>query len=250
MICGVKKIGLSRGESIMSWPIPALKHEFVSISFFPDSIACSWIQRTKSGIAPLILRAYKRYSLHNFELYNLIPYNPTIIKKYITSFLQEHNLRDAFIMFCLHGPALMEQCIAMPTSTPHRSDFNIDQTSSMQWEYRYLYPNHDGQYVFYVYAVPRSLILQYELLATSMGCNLIGITTQTAALLEAYKNIFGAAFRKSQLAVDMMRCDNNVVDLISADALRRMVALPGYIAKDEYATVAAACGIICGERLS
>jgi hypothetical protein len=231
------------------WPLPALKHEFVTISFSPNSITCSWVQKTKTGAASLVLRAHKRYVLNNLELHHLIPFNPTIIKKYITSFLCEHDLSDAFIAFCLQGLGITEHFIAMPTSTPHRTDFAIANTSSVQWEYRYLYPNHDGQYVFYAYAVPRALILQYQLLAMSMQCNLIAITTQTAALLDAYKNIFGIAFRKSQLAIDMMRYENNIHAFISDDAVRRMVSLSGSVTKEDYAAIAAACGVFCGEKM-
>lgn len=230
------------------WPIPALKHEFVSISFSPSSIACSWIQKTKTSSAPLTLRAHKRYALNNLELYHLIPFNLAAIKQYINSFLSEYDLRDAFITFCLQGSGISEHFIAMSTSTPHRTDFAIANTSSMQWEYRYLYPNHDGQYVFYAYAIPRSLILQYQLLAMSMRCNVISITTQTAALLDAYKHIFGTAFRKSQLAVDMMKYENNIHALISDDAVRRMVSFGG-VAKEEHVAVAAACGVFYEEDM-
>ena len=229
------------------WSIPALTHELVSIVFSPDAITCSWIQKTKTATAPLIVRAYKKYPLHNLELYNLIPFNLTSIKKHIRSFLCEHGLQDAFVIFCLDGIA--EKCVALPTSTPHCADFNMPTVSSIQWEYRYLYSDHDGHYIFYVYALPRSLILQYELLAIGLCCNLIGIATKTAALLDAYKNIFGAAFRKSQLAIDMMRHDNDIQALITDDAVRRMVSFSGGIAKEDYSTIAAACGMFCAERI-
>lgn len=232
------------------WPIPSLQHEFVSITFSSQAITCSWIQKTTKGAAPLILRAYKRYSLNNFELYNLIPFNPTIIKKYILSFLHQYHLRNVFILFCLDGPIVVEQFVSMSTSAIHRTDFAIPNISSAQWEYRYIYPN-DGQYVFYVYAIPRSLILQYELLTMSMQCNVVTITTKTAALLAAYKNIFGTAFRKSQLAMDMMKYDNNVEDLVSADALRRTIMIDNSIdIKNEKIFIAAACGLFCAERFS
>jgi len=233
------------------WPIPVLEHELVSISFFPDALVCSWIQKTKTGTAPLVLRAYQHYPLTNLELENLIPFNPTVIKKCIISFLREHGLQNAFVTFCLcNDSGVMEKFVAMPISTPHRSDFGIAQSSNMLWEYRYLYPNDHGQYVFYVYSIPRSLILQYQLLAVAAQCNLITITTQTMALLDAYKTIFGVAFRRSQLAVDMMRYDNNVEQLISVDALRRMMSIPaGINTIDERLPIAAACGLMCVERI-
>lgn len=230
------------------WPIPFLKNEFVSIIFSSDAISCSWIQKTNKGAAPLVLRAYQRYTLHNSELYNLIPFNPTTIKKYILSFLQQYDLKNAFILFCLDGPGMLERFVSMPISTAHRTDFDIPHTSSIQWEYRYIYPNH-GQYVFYVYALPRSLILQYELLAMSMRCNMVMMTTKTAALLAAYKNIFGIAFRASQLAIDMTRYDNNVEDLISVDALRRMITIDSSIdIKNEKIFIASAYGLFCEEK--
>src|SRR5579872_6947879 len=120
------------------WPIPALEHELCTISFAPDSMTCSWIQKNSDdGLAPLTLRAYQRYQLDNLELTNLTLFNPTVIKKYINSFLCEHNKKNAFIAFSLDGPAIAEQFIALPTSTPHRADFGIAHSSNFLWNYRY-----------------------------------------------------------------------------------------------------------------
>jgi len=232
------------------WPIPALEHELISISFSPDSVACSWIQKTTTGTAPLILRAYKRYLLTNLELENLTIFNPTVIKKHITSFLQEHNLSNAFIAISLQGPGLMEKFVTMPTSTPHHTDFGIATVSNVQWEYRYLYPSDHGQYVFYVYSFPRSLLLQYKLLAIAAQLNVIAITTKTMSLLDTYKNVFGTAFRRSQLAIDMMRHNNNIDKLISVDALRRIITIPAEIGVlAEKSSIASACGLFFSERM-
>lgn len=232
------------------WPIPALEQELCTVSFSPDSVTCSWIQKTDNSRALLALRAYKRYSLDNLELEHLTLFNPTTIKKHISSFLAEHNKTDAFIAFSLDGPAVAEQYIALPTSTPHRSDFGIAQNSSVVWDYRYLYPNDHGQFIFYVYMVPRSLILQYQLLAIAAQCNLVAITIKSMALLTTYQHIFGTAFRRSQLGVDMMRHNNNIDALISADILRRMIHMPTTITlPDERSYIAAACGLFFDERI-
>ena len=231
------------------WPIPALEHKLVSVDFSDQALVCSWIEKTNNGTAPLLLRAYKRFPLTNLELENLVLFNPTIIKKYMCSFLEEHNLADAFIAFIVHGPTIAEQFVAMPTSTPHYTDFGIGNNRSLLWEYRYLYPNDHGQFVFYVYTVPRSLILQYQLLAIAAQCNLITMTTRTMALLSAYKNIFGIAFRHSQLAVDMMRCNNNIADLITADTLNRMVSVTADKVVSERLYCAAASGLFSSERI-
>ena len=232
------------------WLIPALEHKLVSIDFSPEALVCSWIEKTNNGTAALTLRAYKRFPLINLELEKLILFNPTVIKEHICSFLEEHNLTDAFIAFILHGPTIVEQFVAMPTSTPHYVDFGIaNNARSVLWEYRYLYPNDHGQFVFYVYTAPRSLILQYQLLAVAARCNLITMTTRTMMLLSAYKNIFGAVFRRSQLAVDMTRCNNNIEDIITIDTLNRMVNFAGLCTASERLYCAAALGLFCSERI-
>ncbi len=228
------------------WLIPVLKNEFVCVFFSSDTIACGWIQKSTTNSASLILRAYQRYALNNFESVHLIPCNPTKIKKCINSFLYEHDLHNAFVTFCLDG--IIEHYIALPTSTPARTDFNMPTTSGMQWEYRHLYSDHEGHHVFYVYAVAQSLMLQYKLLAIGTKCNLIRIAPKTIALLDAYKNIFGVAYRKSQLAVDMMQHDNNIQELISRDALRRMVSFSSDLKHDD-SIIAAMCGMFYAERV-
>src|SRR4030095_12236417 len=171
------------------WPIPALEQELCTISFSPDSIACSWIQQTNNGLAPLELRAYQRYQLDNGELEHGMIFSPTVVAQCINSFLHEQNRKNSFIVFSVNGSAIVEQFIALPTSTPHATDFNIVYSSNSVWGYRYLYPNDDGQFVFYVYVVPRLLVLQYQLLAMTVGCNFIAITTKNMALLSAYKHL-------------------------------------------------------------
>ena len=261
------------------WPMPALAHKFVSVIFTPDDLMCCWLDSsalspistlfqsgsplkgTENGVKradrekQLVLRAYKKYPLDNLELANLILFNPTVIKKYITAFLSEHDLSDAFVAFALHGPAVHEEFVTLPTSTPHRSDFTVSNSASMLWEYRYVYPRDDGQFVFYVYSVPRFVVLQYELLAVAVQCNLITMTTQTMALLSAYEHMFGSAFRRSQLAIDMMECNNNIGDLITADAVKRMVNMSSLspaarpeCLEEVYRRIAASAGLFCSER--
>lgn len=231
------------------WPIPALNHNVVSVLFLSDSLVCSWIEKTNTGAAYLSLNAYKRYHLTNLELENLVLFNPTAIKKYISSFLQKYDLQNAFIVFSMHGSAVTEKYMAMPTSTPRRADFGIAPSSNVVWDYRYIYSNDQGQYLFYVYLVPRFLVLQYQLLAIAAQCNVITITTCNMALLHTYKNIFGVAFRRSQLAIDMMRYNNKIEDCISVDALRRMITIPSDVTiQEEKVFIAAACGLFYAER--
>src|SRR5437762_1283274 len=113
------------------WPIPVCEHEYVSISFFSDSIVCSWIQKTNNGLAPLVLRAYERYPLNNGELVHGAVFNPTTIKNCIAAFLHKHDKEDALVVFSLDASDGMEQFIALPTSTPHRADFGVAHSSNL-----------------------------------------------------------------------------------------------------------------------
>jgi hypothetical protein len=232
------------------WPMPALTNKFVAIFFTQDSLVCCSVTKTKNGVTPFVLDAYKSYSLDNHELHNLTLFNPTIIKQHIVSFLTEHNLQNAFVAFVLDGPAVQEQFVTMPTATPQRTDFDIPNSAHMIWEYQYMYPTDSSHFVFYLYSVPRSVLLQYKLLAIAAQCNLITVTTQTMALLSAYQHMFGNAFRRSQLAIDMMRCNNNIGDLITIDTVRRMMDISGIkLSKDDYVQCIAAAGLFCSEGL-
>jgi hypothetical protein len=107
-----------------------------------------------------------------------------------------------------------------------------------------MYPNDHGQFIFYLYSVPRALLLQYKLLAIAAHLNLITITTKRMALLNAYKHIFGAAFRRSQFGIDMIKHHNKIEELISTPILQRIVTIPPTIsATDECVHLATAYGL-------
>jgi hypothetical protein len=232
------------------WLIPKLDHTIVSILFSSDSMSCCWIQKSPNQKQLLKICAYERYSLVDHEIERLILFNPTFIKKKIHSFLEKHNLVNAFVVCSFDGVGITQKFVTMPTATPHATDFDISRSSAVLSEYRYIYPNHDGQHVFYVYAIPRFIILQYQLMMVSLNANLITMTTSTMALLYTYQAIFGSAFRKSQLAVDMMRSENAPLALISADALRRMAVIPSEIfLSDEIGYIATAIGLFSAETM-
>ncbi|HSC25242.1 MAG TPA: hypothetical protein VLB80_03450 [Candidatus Babeliales bacterium] len=229
------------------WPIPTLNNTFVTVFFSSDTLICSWIERIDNN--PLLtLRAYKRYPLSNLELERLTIFNPTIIQKYISLFLHEYDLINAFILFSLQGSGVTEKFVAMSTSTPHHSDFGSMNSRNFLWEYRYLYPNDKGQFIFYVYKVLRSLVLQYQLLAIAAGCNLVTMTTKTIGLIDAYKYIFGTAFRRSQFAIDMIKCNNNIETLFSIDMLNRMLIFTTKGALQDQIYHAASIGLLSAER--
>jgi len=133
------------------WPLPSLDKQFVAITIQPHYLSCSWIQRSHKK-APLLLRAYKRFSLQDLELEKLTLFNPTRIKKYITTFLTTHQLDNAFIAFSLSGPNIIEQFIPLHTASPTPDNFSVQKSENILWKYEYIYPR-DHQFVFYVYSI-------------------------------------------------------------------------------------------------
>ena len=231
------------------WPIPTLDNDIVTFSFYDDALVCSWIEK-KHGHINAHVKAYQRHSLEHLELEKLILFNPTHIKNIMIQFLCEYKKHNAFIACSFHGTSIVEYCIALAISTPKREDFSIPHSSTMLWNYQYLYQNEDGQFVFYVYKMPQFLLLQYKLLAIAVGCNVITMTTQSLALLHCYKNIFGTVFRQSQLAVDMMRHNNHFEHIISTDMLQRTISMPTSLSlKKELPYLATSYGLFINQGL-
>lgn len=233
------------------WPLPPLENELITISFSPNNLTLSWIQKNTKTKTPLQCTAYERHELSNLELEKLILFNPTHIAKLITHFLSRHKKHNAFIAFSLQGASLTEEFITLPTSHPKATDFGMTPSSNFLWGYRFMYHNHDGQAVFYVYKIPRSLLLQYKLLTITTKMNLIMITTQTMSYFNAYKTIFGSSFRQSQFGLDMMRHNNKIENLISTDILKRVITPPINISiADEHAYLANAYGLFTSQGLN
>ncbi len=231
------------------WPLPPLDKQFVAITIQPHHLSCSWIQRSHKK-APFLLRAYKRFSLQNLELEKLILFNPTSIKKYITTFLSTHQLHNAFIAFSLSGPNIIEQFIALQTANPTPDNFSVQKADNILWEYEYVYPR-DHQFIFYVYSMPQAILLQYQLLSIAAHLNIIAIIPQRRVLLSLYKFLYGSAFRQAQLAVDMTRHHNMIEYLFTPDLLARIINISPNIKSrvEEMPYLLTACGLFVSEGI-
>ncbi len=229
------------------WPLPPLDKQFVAITIQPHHLSCSWIQRSHKK-APLLLRAYKRFRLQNLELEKLTLFNPTSIKKYITTFLSTYQLHNAFIVFSLSGPNIIEQFIPLYTANPTPDNFFMQKAENVLWEYEYVYPR-DHQFIFYVYSMPRAILLQYQLLSIAAHLNVIAIVPQRRVLLSLYKFLYDSAFRQAQLAVDMTRYHNMIEYLFTPDLLARIINIsPNIINRtEEMPYLLTACGLFVSE---
>jgi len=230
------------------WPLPLLDKQLVAITIQPHYLSCSWIQRS-SKKAPLLLRAYKRFGLQNLELEKLTLFNPTSIKKYITTFLSTHQLHNAFVTCSLSGPNITEQFIPLQTANPTSDDFSMQKAENILWEYEYIYPR-DHQFIFYVYSISRAILLQYQLLFTAAHLNIIAIIPQRRVLLSLYKFLYGVAFRQAQLAVDMTRYHNMIEYFFTSDLLARIISISPniQIGAKEIPYLLIACGLFVSEE--
>lgn len=176
----------------------------------------------------LFFGGYEQHSLSHLEIINSLVYNPTRVRMLITHFLAQHKKHNAYVSFCLSGPHIAQYYVTLPTAHPKSTDFGIAQSNAFEWGYRFMYHNDEGLAVFYVYKIPRALLLQYQLIAIAAHLNLIAITTDHMALYATYKTLFGKTFRQTQYALDMMKHKNCPDKLITLDALKRIITLPAH----------------------
>lgn len=234
------------------WGLPKHTDQLVTITFQPQVMTCSLITSSQQ-FAPLALQAYKKIIFQELELENLMVFNSTKIYEYILNFLDTYNAHNAFVACSLRGPTLFERFVAVTKADPTMEDFTVpDRRHHMHWDYRFAYPADNGFWVFYVTGMPRTLLLQYQLLAINTQLNLLTITSERMALLKLYEYQHGNAFRRSQLAIDMMRHHNMIEYLFDHDTLSRILYIPSTLAHhrtDDVQHLLSACGLFVSETM-
>lgn len=212
------------------WPMPPFNPHYVTISFSPHHISCYWFQQDSKNA---ILKSYQTTALENLELERLIVFNPSHISQIIHSFLEKHQLANAFALFCLSGPSVKEQFITLETATPDPEQFELPDKNkftwdklvwdNLVWDYTYLYPTQDGKFTFYAAGITRELLFQYQLLALRTHLNLIAVTPATIGLLGLYKHSKGSQFRQSQLGIELTKHNNRIDQLFDEKFLADMI---------------------------
>jgi hypothetical protein len=207
------------------WPFLSNTHEIVSIGIRPESIVCSWITSTKKSRAPYILRAYERMPIDTSVYNQGILFNFTTCTSFFKNFLEKHNITRAFITCSLSGSHITEFILDTHSASPATHEFPLQKLNKLMWDYRYLYPKEDARYALYACGISRQLLAQYQLLALSANLNLTLLTTEFMTHLEAYKHLYGKAFRRAQLARDMLTHDNRILSIFTQDTLRRILTI-------------------------
>ena len=202
------------------WPIPSINNNFLSIACSPQELTCSVIKPT-SWHNCYELAAHRTYKLNNHELAHGTLFNPTIITKQIQAFIADNNLTNSFCVISLTEPTVTDNFITLPHASPTRRDFKNHQLKRLHWDFHYLYPQDDGLFAFYVTGIRQQVLFQFTLLTLQLPIHLLGITSESMALLYLYKQLYGTAFRPARLAQDMQQVKHSLHELVSSELLRR-----------------------------
>jgi hypothetical protein len=111
----------------------------------------------------------------------------------------------------------------MNLASPTRKDFTMPILQNLCWDSLYICPQEDGRFCYYVCGIKREYLMQYKLLAINSAMNLIRLSTATQAHLQLYKTIYGSAFRRTQLALDLQKSGGNLGYFFTPELLNNIM---------------------------
>ncbi|MFI5332848.1 MAG: hypothetical protein ACHQVS_01975 [Candidatus Babeliales bacterium] len=212
------------------WPFPTISNNVLAITCTPQELTCSLIRPTRIA-RRYELYAHYCYPLKHYELEQLILFNPTTLYTYVQEIITKHRLANSTCVVALQGPSITQRIITSNQSPPLYHQIADPRLKNMQWDYYYLYPEDDGQAAWYVAGIKHALIIQWKLLFSRLPVHLTGITTDSMALLYAYKHLYGSAFRSTQSAIDIKKLmGSSFHGLLSHELMRRALALNSSLA--------------------
>lgn len=206
------------------WRLQKYKKNQVIISLCGNRAVCAWIQPAR-GNKPSHLKAYQRTPFFWHELDNGIIYNQQAVAQVIADFFKQHQIKKSSIILAIESSALVERIVTQTSASPSPRSFIIPKLKTMIWDFKYLYPHDDGTFSFYLAGISRELLFSYQLLAHRAGITPTVITTCRSGIFHVYKHYYGAAFRQTQFAHDMLRTQHQLEDLITPDLLARMISI-------------------------
>jgi hypothetical protein len=196
------------------------KQESVSIVIHENMLSLAWLQWHNK--AQPHLKAYKTIPLLSSEIVHGIIYNPTAIKIIIQEFLTRHNVAHVPVLCAIKNSIIAEKYFHTASSelSPDIKEFFKKKV----WNYCHLGStiDHDS-FVIYACGLPREYMFHYRLFALFAQLNLVMITTGTMAQFMLYKYMYGAAFRQSQLSVDLARHTYDLTSFFTVDSITRAV---------------------------
>ena len=232
------------------WPFGQKKNELLTISLTPQNLTCSWITRSKGGKTTSRLKAYTRIAIKQFAFSQAVLFNPTIIKKHITTFIKEHNAAHIPVAFSVAGPKVFEKIVHLNTACPTTQEFGLPELKNLNWDAVYLCPSQRNGFDFFVCGIKPEHLFSYQLLALSSDINLVSITTEQLAHLQLYKYVHGDTFRQSTLSLDLFAQRYNPHSLCNANTLESILSIDHHLAIDihkEYSFLASCLGLFLSE---
>jgi hypothetical protein len=223
------------------WPFAKPNQECITLSLSDHDLAIGCF--SPEHHKPPTLKAFER---HSFETYSFLSIAPVI-----KSFMQKNKAHNAPLVISLKSPLIYEQLHSFSTMSPRIADVSGPDLKKLIWEYRYLLSADNGQHLFYLAGIARHAIVHYYLIAQKVGAQLVGISSDYMALIQAYRHMYGAAFRQSQLGVDLTRSEYNLEMVISDQTIGRLMTIPQSISIDtmqEKRTLLTFAGLYYQER--
>lgn len=146
-----------------------LEHEVLTISIDNENILLhSWnVKKSK-----FTLNAFFKYEIKNFELINLKIFNFTQIEAIINSFLIDNNIANPFVYLSLISDTIQEQLTNDLKLVNFNDNFNYNQLCL-----------NDELENYYIAAIDRAVLFQYQLLFIKLNLNLKKIGTELLSLI-------------------------------------------------------------------
>jgi hypothetical protein len=203
------------------WPLPPIRYEHVIVHIDRSSFSIGWI---RSEHKQVVLSAYQSYEFQTLTHYHL--------SQSVATFISEHKLAGALLSLSTASPFIYEELVRLSSANGSWNDFQTPALHSLLWDFRYLHPLINGDHLFYVCGISRPTLFSYQLLATQNKLHIVTISSWYNTLMQAYRMLFGPAFRISQLAIDMERTEYRLEESLRIDSIARLLHIPAHITID------------------
>lgn len=195
------------------WPLPPIRYEHVIIHIDASSFSIGWITAGKKQFTQL-----NAYHTQEFQVLT-----HAHLCHALESFIAQYKLSGALLSISVSSPLIYEELVRLSHAHATIADFQNPTVTKLLWDFRYLHPLSDGNHLFYVCGIDRPSLFSYQLLATQNKLHMMSMSSWYNALMQAYKTIFGSAFRSSQLAIDMEQTNYRLYDRLTIDSISRLL---------------------------
>lgn len=181
--------------------LPHITNQTVGILIEPERLTIALVSPEAR------IQKYSYYIFENNEINDLIIFNTTKIKTFITNFLVQHNCRSAQIICALDSDQIYQ------TITPEYPIHLKEELSHYAWDCYKL--NHN---CWYTAGISQELLCHYKIFGLSGPFNIMGITTKTLAHYEACMLLFPNTVDSFALSLEDLK--NSLTPLNSAQIIQ------------------------------